>query len=735
MSTNWRPWAVVALLVLTGGFSSHAQQAAEASPRDHAVAGSPPHRQQTGTASFYVTTISIPTYPYAPCLEPASSGPYSYHRLNWTCYESSQPVAVPRDYALLVMENEYLRVTVLPELGGRIFQLISRTTGSNQLYQNPVIMPTHYGPVEQGWWLAAGGIEWGLPVEEHGYEWGEPWSWSVATTTAGVTVTVQDTLDPNLLRATVDLFLPAYRAYVAVTPRLENPTAVSISYKFWINAMLAPGPHNQPSAGLEFVFNADEMSVHSTGDSRLPGHFPVEPTGPDYRFGWPLFDGTDFSRLASWHEWLGFFEYPRAAADFIGVYDHDAGEGVARVFPSDVARGAKGFAFGWANPTDWHQWTDDGSSYVELHGGVAPTFWDTAVLAAGASLSWTEFWYPIGPVGGLTAATQEAALSAREHLGRIVIGVQPTVRHAAWQSSVALWDRASCTRLAQRPLPEISPARPFLTSVTAAGHTLQQVTVGYLDGDGNLLAAVNPAPCLSLRALVAPLPPVVTTAFPVNWAGRESSADIAAYDVQVREGTEGTWSDWLIDTGATSAAFSGSHGHTYFFRARGRNAAGDQGVYDGAEWGQAYATVLTSPAPVLVTSRIQVAGSGPAPFPDWTRLGQTISTTVLVSNTGSLTATATVTVPVPAGMAILTPTLSASEGPPPTYSAGAVRWSSGVGAGHTVRLSYVLSPTVTVQVGDRVRQTAHIEGSVLGPVERSAITTYFDTVWLPLLAH
>jgi len=122
------------------------------------------------------------------------------------------------------------------------------------------------------------GIEWGLPVEEHGYEWGESWAWSVVTSTAGVTVTVRDTEATNRLRAAIDLFLPADRAYLVVTPHLENPTPADLSYKYWANAMLAPGMANTVIADLRFIFNSHTMSVHSTGDT---GRFRCADPPPD----------------------------------------------------------------------------------------------------------------------------------------------------------------------------------------------------------------------------------------------------------------------------------------------------------------------------------------------------------------------------------------------------------------------------------------------------------------------
>ncbi len=87
-----------------------------------------------------------------------------------------------------------------------------------------------------------------------------------------MTVTVRDSAASDRLRAVIDLFLPADRGYLVVRPHLQNPMATALGYKFWLNAMLAPGADNRPSADLEFIFNAAEVAIHSTGDDRLPGH-------------------------------------------------------------------------------------------------------------------------------------------------------------------------------------------------------------------------------------------------------------------------------------------------------------------------------------------------------------------------------------------------------------------------------------------------------------------------------
>lgn len=730
MRRRWRFWPILTILALLGGVRALRHRTAHPSPSVALAEATVPQSLALGASSFHTTTISIPTYPYAAHLRSVYAPAYNmtYSRLNWSTYNGSRSAPTPREYELLVLENDYLYVTLLPELGGRVYQMIYKPTGHNELYQNPVIKPTPWGPLEQGWWLAVGGIEWCLPVIEHGYEWGQPWDYRVTTSVVGVTVELRDTTTADRLRAAITVYLPRDRAYLAITPRIENPTGSDIDYQYWTNAMLAPGAANTVGENLRFLFNAQEMSVHSTDDHRLPGH-NVVPTGPDYRFSWPIHRGIDFSRLGNWDEWLGFFEYPQAAADFVGVYDTAANEGLVRVFPSSVARGTKGFGFGWLTKVDSIHWTDDGSTYFELHGGVAPTFWDQAVIKAGQSLEWTEYWYPVSGVERLRAATAEAALSVREGTGRFHIGVHSTASHAAGTSQLYVWNRDDCTELGHWELPAIGPGNPFAVSLANRGWRLADVALAYLDGRGNLLAALNPRDCLPPKTSVVRLPPwVETPAIGVAWTGRDAWTEVTAYDVQFRDGYEGTWTDWLTNTTETYGVFSGVHGHTYFFRARARDPHGNLESYGDEERGQAFTTVLTETAPVLVTSRKSAALRTFSH--DWA-----VAYTVVISNTGSLTASVTLTDTPPPTMKVATGTLTAVPGLTLVYPGEILRWSGTVAPGSDVRVTYALSPTAATPYGVPLTNTVEISGSVLGPFTRQETVVRAHILWLPLITR
>jgi hypothetical protein len=449
----------------------------------------------SGATVFYTTTIAIPTYPYEAYLTEGYDAEYhmTYPVLDWDAYHQADPRPSPRDYELLVLENDYLKVTLLPELGGRVYQLIDKSTGQNQLYQNPVIKPTRWGPPQQGWWLAVGGIEWCLPVEEHGYEWGIPWDWEVIRGSRGITVTVSDTQTVDRLRAHVSIFLPSERATMAVAPRIENPTTQVIDYKFWLNAALAPGAANQPTSGLAFIFNAPRMTLHSTGDPRLTDDWPSQPSGPAYQFTWPLYRGVDYSRLSEWENWLGFFEHPYAPEDFIGVYDHTTDRGVVRVFPHEEVPGTKGF--GWGLPMPWFLWTDEESGGVELHGGVAPTFWDTASLAAGETKTWREVWYPFRALDEISDATHDAVMWVYAEDDTARIDLQVTSLRTAEETEITVLDRNTCETIAHWPLPALLPTGLYRNRATIGDRRIEELAVLFTEAGGNVLASYGPETC------------------------------------------------------------------------------------------------------------------------------------------------------------------------------------------------------------------------------------------------
>jgi len=420
----------------------------------------------------YETSVSISTYGYQQALEPSSKDDpiHPYPRLN----PDKVGLPSPKSYRAIVLENSYIQVTILPELGGRIWRIVDKTTGRTITYQNPVIKPTHWG--YRGWWLATGGIEWCLPVEEHGLNEYRPWRASISSAPSAL-VTVSDHEDRTGLDVSMTISLDAVHSYVTIQPRVTNSTGALQRMQFWINAMLALNG-NRATDTTRFILPAQQITIHSTGDDELPG--------PGSKLAWPIFNGRDLSRYANWRGYLGFFASPHAAADFVGAYDTSSDQGIVRVFPAGVARGVKFFAGKGIDPATW---TDDGSTYFELWGGLLPTFWDYTVIQPGQTYTWTERWYPVSGLGqGFDTANAAAALRFESQGDNVSVGV---VTSANLNGQVRLWQN---NQVAITWPVSVGPGRAFTSQWPAVGGQPAKMGMQLLDLAGNVIAQLGSAP-------------------------------------------------------------------------------------------------------------------------------------------------------------------------------------------------------------------------------------------------
>jgi hypothetical protein len=399
---------------------------------------------------LYEEQITISTYPVeryqSNAMDPRYRWPYK--RLDIERFRTESPSPQARIYRLIVLENIYLKILILPELGGRIWQVIHKPSGAPMFYQNSVVKPTHWGQANQLGWLALGGLEWGLPVVEHGYDWGVPWQFDLQQSNKQqAAVSLFTPHDGRLLRASITVSLRAGEATFIVAPQLTNLSQQPLTFNFWLAAMLAPGSGKRPSEQLHFVLPSKEVMLHSTGDTTLPT--------AQQTFSWPRFQGRDLSRLGEWREYLGLFEAPAAHGPFVGVYDPLYDAGAVRVFPADVTRGSKIFALGWRDALASNNYADDQSMYVELHGGLAPTFFEEARLPAQGSIGWRELWYPIQGIGDLSVANERGALAVRRLVDSLDVGFYPT------RAQRGVLVVASAGKDQWRAVVQADPATPF----------------------------------------------------------------------------------------------------------------------------------------------------------------------------------------------------------------------------------------------------------------------------------
>jgi hypothetical protein len=330
-------------------------------------------------------------------------------------------------YDTWVLENQFLRVTLVPEMGGRVLSIVNKTTNHEQLYQTDYgyVFGNHAGNFLYDWLMVYGGI---FPTfgPEHGKAWFSPWALTVETNTAEeVTVamrwtdnSVVDTpsnfsvyADATGLELTYRVTLKAGRAALDTRIEIHNPGASSQPLEYWTCTTLAPGstigdPRTTANAEiiypLDFVSSAAWCPSSSECAGTMANGTPVT-YGPDPSLS-PLFLRLDDLRFFGNWPGLGIFyaEPDMANRNFWGVINHDNEEGIIRIATNQFTRGMKFWTWGYEPTLNVDPTETERRPYIELWAGSSQQFFSTQPIGPGATMSQGEVY---AATVGLTAVT------------------------------------------------------------------------------------------------------------------------------------------------------------------------------------------------------------------------------------------------------------------------------------------------------------------------------------------
>src|SRR5229473_1712428 len=221
---------------------------------------------------------------------------------------------VDRTFKTHVLENRYLKVTVLPEFGGRILSIIYKPTGHEQLYRTEVGVPYGIkgGSFYYEWLMVYGGIFPTFPDAEHGKAWLKPWDFKVVKESAGevtVSMSLKDDFEysaaPSKFRgstgieATYYVTLKADRAALDARVVLKNPQRKTIEYEYWTCTTLAPGsdPKNpKTTGGAEIIAPIEAYSTPHWSTNLSDGDNTVTPGLKMWTWGFPSFTNETDAR-------------------------------------------------------------------------------------------------------------------------------------------------------------------------------------------------------------------------------------------------------------------------------------------------------------------------------------------------------------------------------------------------------------------------------------------------------
>lgn len=315
-------------------------------------------------------------------------------------------------YGAVWLENEYLKVMVLPELGGRIQRAYDKTNGYDFVYYNHVIKPALVGLT--GPWIS-GGIEFNWP-QHHRPTTFLPVDHEICENEDGsVSVLLHDVDQMYGTKGIAKISLYPGKAYIEITGQLYNRTALPQTFLWWANPAVPVNDDTQS------VFPPDVHAVMDHG-KRDVSRFPIA-TGVYYKKDYS--EGVDISRYKNIPVPTSYMA-EKSKYDFVGGYDYGVDAGILHVADHHVSPGKKQWTWGCGDfGKAWDRNLTDGDGpYVELMTGMfTDNQPDFTWLKPFEEKTFTQYFMPYKAVGQVKNATREAALSleTEDRTARIIV--------------------------------------------------------------------------------------------------------------------------------------------------------------------------------------------------------------------------------------------------------------------------------------------------------------------------
>ena len=292
-----------------------------------------------------------------------------------------------KTWKAVYLENEYLKVTILPELGGHVYQIFDKTLNRDIIYSNPVMK---YAMVAlRGAWVS-GGIEWNFP-DGHTLTTVAPIDYVMRTEADGsAVVAIGDTERVQRMQWQVILRLRPGTRVLESEVTLNNRREVPGRYWYWSTAGAPAAPD------LRFNYPMREAYPHA--------FWPV--------FKFPIEKGVDVGRFSEVPNFLSLFARD-SKRDYFGIYYEKSDWGVVHVADHRELPGKKTWTWGTDDNGDiWiDKLTDGGGQYVEFQGGRFETQMEHQFIAPHRVEHFFEYWFGVNKMGGAwNEATRDAAV-------------------------------------------------------------------------------------------------------------------------------------------------------------------------------------------------------------------------------------------------------------------------------------------------------------------------------------
>lgn len=345
-------------------------------------------------ATYTETEMSLMTYPFSePNPVPEIGYIYPYFRFNGYAAKGEM-----QKHKMVVLENDYIKLWITPEIGGKIWGAIEKSTGREFIYFNHAVKFRDIAM--RGPWTS-GGLEFNFGVIGHAPSCSSPVDYMVRNNDDGsVSCFIGATDWPSGTRWSVEINLPADKAWFSTRCLWDNPEMTEQSYYHWTNLGL------KTAGNLEYAFPGN----HYLGHDGKAFSWPTDKEGRDIHF----YNNNNFGSYKSYHVFGNL-------TDFYGGYWHTDNFGFGHYAPYDEKPGKKIWIWGLSDQgMIWEKLlTDTDGQYTELQSGrlfnqeaAESTYspFKHKSFTPGTTDEWTEYWFPVVTTGGLNYATKVGSI-------------------------------------------------------------------------------------------------------------------------------------------------------------------------------------------------------------------------------------------------------------------------------------------------------------------------------------
>jgi len=383
-----------------------------------------------------------------------------------------------KSYKAVFLENRYVRLCVLPEVGGRILSAEDKTNGYDFVYHQHVIKPALIGML--GTWIS-GGVEWNVP-HHHRATTFMPVDHTIKENPDGSkTIWVGETELRHRMKWLIGLTLYPDKSYVEATVTIFNRTPFAHSMLYWANLSVHSGPDYQ----IIFPPRTEYATYHGKNQfSRWPISYEVF-AGTDYTKGVDVSWWKNHPRPTSFFAW-------NYEDDFYAGYDHGKQAGTCHVADHHIVLGKKFFE--WGNGAHGRMWdrilTETDGPYLELMtGAYSDNQPDYSWIQPYEVRTLKQYWYPLRQIEGVKNANLDAAVNLE------------ITSHNTAKIALNTTSQRKCARLSLKTLEtvifeediDIGPEKPYTKEVALPADVKpEQLQVSLLSAADKELIAYKP---------------------------------------------------------------------------------------------------------------------------------------------------------------------------------------------------------------------------------------------------